>query len=514
MTIYHKMILGSLVSATLVAAVGLIAIHETQNVLLDRIGEASASLTAETLDKIDRSIHNRIEIFQDYSRDPMLRQFLQEAGRQLEERTDREAYIQQQDRDWQSAPKDTITSFMRSLIDCDLSVALRQKAQFYEEKYGYRVFGELFVTDKHGVNVAQTGKTTDYYQADEAWWQAAKLNGLHVGNAKYDESAGVRSLDVGIRIDGKNGDFLGVIKVILSIDDVFRVISGLERTDGDKAAVTVEYKLIDGERKLLYATEDHRPGEEGIGSELLRRFNRGDFHKLYLVAEGDKPGEGDELFVFARSTGYGDYGGLGWVLIAEYDTDEIFAPILRLRNAIGVATAIAGTLAILLGFFISVTISKQLDRLGAASAEIAEGNLDARVDIRSKDELGKLAGAFNGMAEKLSVAMRKQTALAQTEKEQADELRAANQQLRASEQQLRANEQQLRASEQQLRAANQLLKAKEQTLLASQKDLAGKLFELERFNKLMVGREIEMVKLKQEVNALLEAAGQPRKYAD
>ncbi len=42
--------------------------------------------------------------------------------------------------------------------------------------------------------------------------------------------------------------------------------------------------------------------------------------------------------------------------------------------------------------------------------------------------------------------------------------------------------------------------------------LAGKMQELERFQALTVGREIRMVALKKEVNALLRAAGQPEKY--
>ena len=36
--------------------------------------------------------------------------------------------------------------------------------------------------------------------------------------------------------------------------------------------------------------------------------------------------------------------------------------------------------------------------------------------------------------------------------------------------------------------------------------------ELERFNKLMIGREIRMAELKQEVNLLLHALNQPEKY--
>lgn len=44
------------------------------------------------------------------------------------------------------------------------------------------------------------------------------------------------------------------------------------------------------------------------------------------------------------------------------------------------------------------------------------------------------------------------------------------------------------------------------------KDLSEKTQNLERFQKITIGREIEMVKLKEEVNSLLEKTGQPKKY--
>lgn len=72
--------------------------------------------------------------------------------------------------------------------------------------------------------------------------------------------------------------------------------------------------------------------------------------------------------------------------------------------------------------------------------------------------------------------------------------------------------QQLRASEQQLKATNQQLAGKEQELTRSRQELMEKLSLVERFNKIMVGRELEMVKLKKEVNALLEKTGAAIKY--
>lgn len=93
------------------------------------------------------------------------------------------------------------------------------------------------------------------------------------------------------------------------------------------------------------------------------------------------------------------------------------------------------------------------------------------------------------------------------------QLRAANQQLAAGEQQLRAANQQLQANEQQLRAANQALRAREQQLMAGETELKKKMRELQLLNDLMSERELRVIDIKKEVNALLRAQGRPEKYS-
>jgi two-component system NtrC family sensor kinase len=62
-------------------------------------------------------------------------------------------------------------------------------------------------------------------------------------------------------------------------------------------------------------------------------------------------------------------------------------------------TIIGALLAIIFAYFISKRISVPLKQLVSASRNVAQGNLDARVDINSmsNDELGEMANAFNAM---------------------------------------------------------------------------------------------------------------------
>ncbi len=66
------------------------------------------------------------------------------------------------------------------------------------------------------------------------------------------------------------------------------------------------------------------------------------------------------------------------------------------------AIAFIGALgSMIFAYFISQRISVPLGKLVSASREIADGNLNIRVEIKSGDELGKLAHTFNKMASAL-----------------------------------------------------------------------------------------------------------------
>jgi hypothetical protein len=338
MRIIHKLILGFLVVALLVGLIGYISIEASQKTLQKTIGEDSTLLAVKMLEHIDRSIYNRIETVQEYCRDLIIQKVVAGSNKEFEKLDDIQACIDQKDCEWTSMPKEEITPFMQELIKTELSEKLREKLEFYEEKYGYKVFGEIFVTNKYGANVAQTGKTSDYYQADEEWWHKAKKNGLYVGDVEYDESADVYSTEICIRIDDGAGKFLGVIKVVLNIEEAISII----KEEGKGGA---KYKLISKDRKIIYSTEKYEPLKP-FPKELAFCLKKDAWnHQSCFIAEDDESGEIEYLFAHAHSKGYKNYKGLGWLLVVEYETKEIFASVAKLEKYIFVMSLLIAMLA-------------------------------------------------------------------------------------------------------------------------------------------------------------------------
>ncbi|GFN39685.1 MAG: hypothetical protein YK1309IOTA_660015 [Marine Group I thaumarchaeote] len=151
---------------------------------------------------------------------PLIRQALISSNQEFNEIDNVYLFIDKKDEEWVSVEWDTITPFMSELIQNDVSDLLRQSASFYEEDNGYVVYAEIFVTNAYGANVAQTGKTSDYRQDDESWWQKAKQDMIHITPIEFDESARVYSADICLRIDDQDGNFLGIIKAVTIVDRI------------------------------------------------------------------------------------------------------------------------------------------------------------------------------------------------------------------------------------------------------------------------------------------------------
>jgi signal transduction histidine kinase len=97
-----------------------------------------------------------------------------------------------------------------------------------------------------------------------------------------------------------------------------------------------------------------------------------------------------------------EQGAVSAVLLVETSR----RPLLELERQIKVvamATAGAGLLfSILLALWISGRFSRPVEQLAAASREIAAGNWNARVTLRSHDEFGELGRTFNSMTSQLA----------------------------------------------------------------------------------------------------------------
>jgi signal transduction histidine kinase len=91
-------------------------------------------------------------------------------------------------------------------------------------------------------------------------------------------------------------------------------------------------------------------------------------------------------------------------------SDEQFL-VSRLTRAALVAAVIAAMLSSLLALLLAYSLIRPVRQLTRAASRLGEGDLSQRVNIRGKDELAVLGGAFNRMADALQLSRESRKAM-------------------------------------------------------------------------------------------------------
>ncbi len=104
--------------------------------------------------------------------------------------------------------------------------------------------------------------------------------------------------------------------------------------------------------------------------------------------------------------------GFNWTLLVEVEAEEVMAPAKdMLRDALITGVIVFGLIGGLLFVFIR-TVVLPLRKISRAAEEIAEGQFDITIPVKTTDEIGLLSDAFNSMVSQIKA---RTTALKESE---------------------------------------------------------------------------------------------------
>ncbi len=93
--------------------------------------------------------------------------------------------------------------------------------------------------------------------------------------------------------------------------------------------------------------------------------------------------------------------GMGWYVVIQQPLAEAFLPMQAvLLQSVGLLSAMLAV-AVFTSFVLARVFSVPLNMLLAGTYRIGRGDLDHRIDLRRKDEIGRLSSAFDRMVEDL-----------------------------------------------------------------------------------------------------------------
>jgi hypothetical protein len=315
-------------------------VRDAESVQLAQVAEYVAS-------SADAYVFRRIVDAAVIARVPEIRRAAADASRQTVDQRQVEAL----DRQWQQERK--VPPGLAGLLT---SPASRFVSDVAKQDALYR---EILVTDRHGRIVAASGVTTDYYQADEGWWQQALDDGrrgrIFVSDVRLDESAGVYAFEIAVPVAAPDSDELvGVMKIVASSQEMLAGIGGLQ------IGATGLASLIREDGSIVYSRQAVEPGARFFGADTLRER---------LAAAKDDPdarihfvtraSDGTERVVaVARSQLHRSFPNLTWLVAVSMSASELLDPFRPMVWSLLVVIALTAIAVLGVALWISVRLAR------------------------------------------------------------------------------------------------------------------------------------------------------------
>jgi len=363
--------------------------------------------------------------------------------------------------------EDTVLSYKdlsQSIVDnISFFKTNEEKKDFLLEnikKYPYNV-KFLSILDESGQEIIRSddrplenkSDQPEFYQIKE------KKKDYYVAWSSFNPVVGISTVIISVPLFREN-EFQGVLISEIFLSDIWsKMITGYTSPKDNIYLLTQEGQLV---AEILATSKDFRSDDfKKIAQELAEK-------KAVVVQEMDT-GVG-QMLVIANSLPM-----FGWKLVVFRPVAEIYEPTSVLGSNLVLITFITLIFIFIVSIFFSQLVVNPIKKLHKGAEIIRKGNLDYKVDIRTGDEIEQLAKEFNRMAERLG-----QSKAALEESKAVLEIKVA------------ARTKELK----------ELAESLEEQVKGRTKELQEKMKELERFNRLAVGRELKMIELKKEIERL------------
>jgi signal transduction histidine kinase len=216
---------------------------------------------------------------------------------------------------------------------------------------------------------------------------------------------------------------------LLGADDGIYQVVAVPVRDGDRVAGAIVAGFAVGDT-LLANLEDMTNSLVALWSPSVAEVSNrarpvfGDIAGRIVVTPGRATRLETSAGPYVVRVGEIGRSGISYALARSMDVELAFFRELRQRLLAGAALLLAAALAA--GFVYSRRVTRPIEALVEGTERLAAGDLSARVEIRSRDELGRLAGAFNQMAGEIQDLVEEERHLAADAAALSEKLAALN----------------------------------------------------------------------------------------
>ena len=418
-----------LISLIPIAIIAVISMYNVQKALKDTIETNFGNLAKEKAATISYIINDRIDGAELIAEMPALKDLVRKANQVYTGRSEAEIQnsITKIDNEWLELKGNT--EIAKEILNNDLSKVLRE----YQDRKS-RKYGEIFLTDIRGSTIAMTKILTDYYQADEAWWGFGYNNGR--GNSYVDDRGidlSVGSITTGILVPiYDKGVVIGILKINYKIEEILDVLSSFRLGETGYASLVRSNNINNTYTSISPSGREIAETEKDLIISGNKSYAAG-IHKGQKTIIGYSP---IEIEIFRRVVNLDDKMGIKgermestkWHLFINVEQSEMYTPIHDLRNAIIIMVLIILSFVVVAALFVSKSISAPIHTLHKGTEIIGKGDMNHKIEVYTKDEIGNLAQSFNEMTTNLravKLSLEKQNWLASSKGKLDDKIRGA-----------------------------------------------------------------------------------------
>ncbi len=222
-----------------------------------------------------------------------------------------------------------------------------------------------------------------------------ELQALYISPVKLDPS-NIAIFDIAHPIISRtNDEVVGmvVLRIALSSLDAMFIPSEMLGTTGEMYLVSTENLMLtpsrfSGQSTVLRQTVNTLPMERVLDEKISKGQDKYTNYRGDLVLG---------TWSYIPKT--------NWILLAEITHTEAYAPIRRLWLTLLSVMIVDALVVIGIAYWMAQRINKPLNTLAQATARLAKGHLNEKINIRDRGEIGALAQSFNRMAQNLQTLM-------------------------------------------------------------------------------------------------------------
>ncbi|QEK11114.1 methyl-accepting chemotaxis protein [Crassaminicella thermophila] len=277
-----------------------------------------------------------------------------------------------------------------SLTDVVKNMDLNALKKFVSDnKEAFKDFETIIISDKYGKYLSSNGQGGNII--DRAYFPKVMAGQTVISKPIISKSTGNPIVVVAAPIKNDSGNVIGLIGGTVNLSVITDIVNA------EKLGDTGYAYMIDQEGIVMAHPK----------KEMILKYNalqKGSTSQKELTKKMIKSKTGVEYYEFEgkrKIAVYAPLHSVGWSIAMTTYESEITNSVGKLRNIIVIIGLIMITVIGILIYFLIGRSIKPILQMANITKDVASGNLQVRVDVKSNDEIGVLADNFNHMIENM-----------------------------------------------------------------------------------------------------------------